>query len=95
MNRWTQLRKIRLPAALPGILTGMKVGMGYSLRAIIGAEMIAADSGLGYLILDAQAMSRSDKVIIGILTIGALGLVLDGAFTLLTWLCLPWERRRL
>ena len=40
-------------------------------------------------------MSRSGKVIIGILTIGALGLVLDGAFTLLTWLCLPWERRRL
>lgn len=87
-----QLWQIRLPAALPGILTGMKVGMGYSLRAIIGAEMIAADKGLGYLILDAQAMSRSDKVIIGILAIGCLGLVLDGVFSLITYVALPYER---
>lgn len=86
------LWKIRLPAALPAIVTGLKLGMGYSLRAIIGAEMVASDSGLGYLILDAQAMSRSDKVIIGILVIGALGLLLDGIFLGLTWLLLPWER---
>ncbi len=95
MLQYTPLQQvwhIRLPAALPGILTGMKVGMGYSLRAIIGAEMIAADTGLGYLILDAQAMSRSDKVIIGILAIGILGLVLDGLFSLLKYWLLPYER---
>ena len=89
---WKSLWKIRLPAALPGILTGLRIGMGYSLRAIIGAEMIAADSGLGFLILDAQAMSRSDKVIIGILAIGALGLVLDGIFALLERKVLCWMR---
>ena len=66
--------------------------MGYSLRAIIGAEMIAADSGLGYMILDAQAMSRSDKVIIGILAIGAMGLVLDGVFALVERRLLRYER---
>lgn len=87
---WESLWKIRLPAALPGILTGLRIGMGYSLRAIIGAEMIAADSGLGFLILDAQAMSRSDKVIIGILAIGALGLVLDGIFALVERKVLCW-----
>nr|WP_296400071.1 ABC transporter permease [Acidaminococcus timonensis] len=89
---WQTLWQIRLPAALPGILTGLRVGMGYSLRAIIGAEMIAADSGLGYLILDAQAMSRSDKVIIGILAIGAMGLVLDGVFALVERRLLRYER---
>lgn len=89
---WQSLWKIRLPSALPGILTGLRVGMGYSLRAIIGAEMIAADSGLGYLILDAQAMSRSDKVFIGILTIGALGLVLDGIFALVERKVFYWMR---
>lgn len=89
---WQTLWKIRLPAALPGILTGLRVGMGYSLRAIIGAEMIAADSGLGYLILDAQAMSRSDKVIIGILAIGALGLGLDGVFALVERRLLRYEQ---
>lgn len=87
---WKALWKIRLPEALPGILTGLRVGMGYSLRAIIGAEMIAADSGLGYLILDAQAMSRSDKVFIGILTIGALGLLLDGIFAAVERRLLRW-----
>lgn len=67
------LWKIRLPLALPTIVTGMRIGMGYSLRSIIGAEMIAADRGLGYFILDAQTMSRSDKVIVGILAIGLIG----------------------
>ncbi len=73
--------KIRLPNALPDILVGMRVGLGYSWRAIIGAEMIAASSGLGYLILDAQQMSRSDKVIVGIFVIGLVGFLCDRLFS--------------
>jgi sulfonate transport system permease protein len=65
------------PNALPDILVGMRIGFGYSWRAIIGAEMIAAASGLGYLVLDAQQMSRSDKVIVGIFTIGLVGVLCD------------------
>ena len=76
--------KIILPSAIPDILLGMKVGLGYSWRAIIGAEMIAAASGLGYFILDAQTMSRSDKVIVGILVIGFLGVLCDKAFSLVS-----------
>ena len=75
--------KIRLPAALPEILTGMQIGLGYSWRAIVSAEMIAAISGLGYMILDAQAMSRSDKVVVGIIVIGLLGLLMDGCFNVI------------
>ena len=70
-----------LPYALPDILVGMRVGLGYSWRAIIGAEMIAAASGLGYLILDAQQMSRSDKVIVGIFVIGLVGYLCDRLFS--------------
>lgn len=69
--------KIMLPSAWPSIFVGMRVGLGYSLRAIIGAEMVAASSGLGYMILDAQTMSRTDKAIVGIIAIGILGLCLD------------------
>jgi len=69
--------KIMLPSAWPNIFVGMRVGLGYSLRAIIGAEMVAASSGLGYMILDAQTMSRTDKAIVGIIAIGILGLLLD------------------
>ena len=73
--------RIMLPNALPDILVGMRIGLGYSWRAIIGAEMIAAASGLGYMILDAQQMSRSDKVIVGIVVIGLVGLACDWLFS--------------
>ncbi|MGF6905930.1 ABC transporter permease [Fusobacterium sp. PH5-44] len=73
-------KKIILPSAIPDILTGMRLGFGYSWRAIIGAEMIAASKGLGYLILDAQTMSRSDKVLVGVLVIGILGYICDKIF---------------
>ena len=82
MSRFEVFTQIRIPYALPSILVGMRVGLGYSFRAIVGAEMIAAASGLGVMILDAQAMSRTDKVIAGILLIGGLGLVIDGIFKL-------------
>lgn len=72
--------KIVFPSALADILVGMRIGMGYSWRAIIGAEMVAASSGLGHMILFAQQMSRTDKVIIGIFTIGLVGLVTDRLF---------------
>lgn len=83
LTSWQQFYRIVLPSAVPDILVGMRVGLGYSWRAIIGAEMIAAASGLGYLILDAQQMSRSDKVIAGILTIGTVGILCDKLFLLL------------
>ena len=58
----------------------MRIGMGYSWRAIIGAEMIAASSGIGHMILLAQEMSRTDKVIVGIFVIGIVGLITDKLF---------------
>ena len=71
---------IRLPYALPDVLVGMRISLGFAWRALVGAEMIAAASGLGYLILDAQQMSRSDKVIVGILAIGLIGVASDRLF---------------
>lgn len=79
-NRYNLYKKIILPYAIPEILVGMRLGFGYSWRAIIGAEMIAASQGLGYLILDAQAMSRSDKIMVGIFSIGILGYLCDKIF---------------
>ena len=75
--------KICLPYAREDILVGLRTGLGYCWRALIGAEMFAAASGLGYTIVYAQQMSRSDKVIIGILLIGIIGCVSDWLFSLL------------
>ena len=75
--------KICLPYAREDILVGLRTGLGYSWRALIGAEMIAASSGLGYMIVYAQQMSRSDKVLIGIFLIGIIGCISDMLFSLL------------
>ena len=76
-------RKICLPYAREDILVGLRTGLGYSWRALIGAEMFAAASGLGYMIVNAQQMSRSDKVLIGIFLIGLIGTLSDWLFSLL------------
>ncbi len=81
--------RILLPGALPSVLAGMRIALGYSWRSIIGAEMVAAFSGLGYMILDAQAMSRSDKVIVGIIVIGVIGFITDRLFGLIVRLFTP------
>lgn len=75
-----KFRYIILPQASVDILVGMRIGMGYSWRAIIGAEMVAASTGLGHMILFAQQMSRTDKVIVGILVIGLVGYITDKLF---------------
>lgn len=80
---WKIFWKISLPYAREDILVGMRTGLGYSWRALIGAEMFAAASGLGYMIVYAQQMSRSDKVFIGIILIGLVGCVSDKLFSLL------------
>ncbi len=75
--------KICLPYAREDILVGLRTGLGYCWRALIGAEMFAAASGLGYMIVYAQQMSRSDKVLIGIFLIGMIGMLSDWLFSLL------------
>lgn len=75
--------KIILKSALKDIFVGMRIGFGYAMRAIIGAEMIAASSGLGYLILDAEELSRADRIFVGIFTIGICGVLIDRLFLFL------------
>ena len=79
-SKTQQFTHIILQYAMADILVGMRIGMGYSWRAIIGAEMVAASTGLGHMILFAQQMSRTDKVIVGILVIGFVGTVTDKIF---------------
>ena len=89
-SRLRILQRIMLPESLPSLLNGLRLGLGFSWRAIIGAEMIAAASGLGYWILDAEEMARIDVVFAGILVIGTLGILLDRLAYLLALRFLPW-----
>lgn len=90
-NSREQFRYIILPATLPYILVGMRLGLGYSWRALIGAELIAAASGLGYMILDAEQLSRPDVIVVGILTIGVLGSAIDFLFFKAAGCIVPWK----
>ena len=75
--------KIIIPNAILYIAVGLKLALGYSFRAIIGAELVAASSGLGYLISDGKEMSRTDVVIVGIIVIGLLGIITDYIFSII------------
>lgn len=70
--------RVVLPAALPQVITGVRLALGVAWLVVVAAEMIAVDSGLGYLIIDARnAGKRYDLVVAGMVLIGLIGLVLD------------------
>lgn len=71
-------RRVIFPAALPQIITGIRIALGIAWLVVVAAEMIAVNSGLGYLIIDARnAGKRYDLVVAGMVMIGLIGLVLD------------------
>jgi ABC-type nitrate/sulfonate/bicarbonate transport system permease component len=85
-------RYVVLPAALPNIITGLRIGFGLSFFVIVAAEFIAADSGLGFLINDARTFFLVANMLLGAAVIGAIGFIFN---TLLrrveTWL-LRWRK---
>ena len=89
---WTLFRRVMVPAAMPYILTGVRVGIGVAFIVVIVAEMIAVNSGLGYRILEAREYFWSDKVIAGMITIGLCGLGIDLGMSRLNGWLLRWHR---
>ncbi len=81
------VREVYVPGALPSIVTGVRLGVGYGWRALIGGEMIATTSGLGFLIFDARQFLASDVVILGMVVIGILWVTID------TLILKPIEKR--
>ncbi|MDL2271544.1 ABC transporter permease [Desulfovibrio sp. OttesenSCG-928-I05] len=80
LSTWMYVSRIVVPSAVPSIVTGLRLAFGYSWRSLIGAELIAAASGLGYMVINAQEMLRTDEVFVGILVIGIIGWLLDALF---------------
>ena len=88
-----KIRHIEFTGALPSVFTGLRLGFGYSWRALVSAELIAASSGLGYLISDASEMARTDQVFVGILMIAILGIIGDVLFQMGLRKVAPWSVR--
>lgn len=89
---YTMFTKVMVPAAMPYILSGMRIGIGTGFICMIVAEMIAVNSGLGYRILEAREYFWSDKIIAGMFSIGLLGLAIDTAVDRLNNHLLRWHR---
>jgi len=69
--------QVLIPGALPSIVTGIRMSIGFGWRAVIAAEMIATSTGLGFLIYNAANFHQTDAILVGILTIGILWLATD------------------
>src|SRR6202167_3096274 len=91
-GRWTILRRVVLPASLPSIFTGLRIGLGIAWTAVIVAEMIAVKSGLGYVLWDAYYVGRMDVVIADIGTSGPLGPTSDRVIMVIKKWVLAWRR---
>jgi NitT/TauT family transport system permease protein len=84
VSRYRLFTQVVIPAVLPQIVVGMRIGLGVAWLVVVAAEMIALRSGLGYLIMDSRnAGNRYDLVIAGMIIIGIIGLLLDGCMRLL------------
>lgn len=83
--------RVIIPAASAQILTGMRISMTLSWTLVVAAELIAAQVGLGFLIMDATTFFRIPYVFIGIITIGVIGLLLDGLLLLIEGRLLHWR----
>jgi len=89
-KRFQVIRKVLLPASMPGILDTLRIIVGWAWTYIIVAELVASASGIGYMILSSQRMLRTGNIIFGILTIGILGLITDYFFKWLYNRLFPW-----
>jgi len=76
-SRLNLLGKVVVPAAFPAIMVGLHIALGVGWIHLVAGEMLGAQSGLGYFILDARNFLRTDLVIVGMLLVGVLGLLLD------------------
>ncbi len=83
--------KVVLPAAMPGIFTGLRLGLGFSWVVIVVGEMTGVETGLGAMIMDARQLSRTDIVICGMIVIGIAGFLSDQAVQALGRRLLRWS----
>jgi ABC-type nitrate/sulfonate/bicarbonate transport system permease component len=92
LNRIEMVRHIILPAASPQIFVGLRIAAGMAVLALVGAEFVAAESDLGYLIWNSWNLGIPSYMYIGIVTISVLGVLANGLLRLAQRLCLPWDR---
>jgi nitrate/nitrite transport system permease protein len=93
LSRQKYFLKILLPAALPYIFTGLKIGIGLSWLAIVAAEMLIGGVGIGTFIWDAYNSAKVSEIILALLYVGLVGFMLDRMVSWIATLIVPAERK--
>ena len=89
-SRGEIIQLVLLPAAKPALVDTMRITMGWAWTYLVVAELVAANSGLGYAILKAQRFLQTDKIFAGIIIIGLIGLITDQIFRWIHRTAFPW-----
>lgn len=92
-SRWQLLRHVILINALPEIFTGMRVAMGVCWGTLVAAEMVAATSGVGWMVLNASRYLNTDIVLMGVILMGVVGFLIDMCMRKLEKKLIPWKGR--
>jgi NitT/TauT family transport system permease protein/sulfonate transport system permease protein len=93
IKRFIFIKDILLKFSLPYIFTGLKIGIGMAWMSVIAAELIGAQSGLGYFIQMNRLLLRIDNVVLGMILIGIIGYILAKALTILEKFSMPWVQK--
>jgi NitT/TauT family transport system permease protein len=92
-NRFQLFTKVLLPASLPGIVDTLRITFGWAWTYLVVAEIVGAANGLGYMIMQSSRYLKPEKIIVGILIIGLLGLVMDLIFKFIYKASFSWMRK--
>lgn len=91
LDKFRLFRKVLLPAAMPAVLTGIKMGAGFAFFMLIGAEMIGAHSGLGFLIIQSEAVFNIPKMYAAIVSVALLGIAISYIMLKLERKAMSWK----
>lgn len=89
-SHWCLITEVYLPSALPSVFTGIRLGMSSAWTCVVGAEMIAATSGIGYMIHYARELAQPARILAGVFCIGGIGLLIDRGVLYLQHRLLSW-----
>lgn len=92
-SNWQRYVLVLYPASLPGLMDSFRVTIGWAWTYLVVAEMVAANSGLGYVILKSQRFLATDKIFAGLILIGLIGLITDWLFKMIAKWVVPWHER--
>jgi len=93
-DRRTVVTRVLIPATMPGVMDTLRVTLGWAWTYLVVAEIVSADKGLGYFIMNSMRGLFTDRIFLGIMVIGLLGLLTDQLFKLIKNLLLPWAAGR-